>query len=85
MNTETNQNQTAENFRNKILAESAELQNQLATRNGFVKYYFKILPKCESQNAAFQLTSVIYELLFDSLLFSCYDTFRKEKNKHLKG
>lgn len=78
-------NQNAENYRNNILAKSAILQNQLATKPGFIQYYFKILPNCESQNAAFQVTSLIYELLFNRMLFNCYDTFRKEKNKYLKG
>jgi len=79
-----NQKKIAEDYKNKILAQSAELMQQLATPAAFLKYYYKILPKCASQKAAFDLGNLLYFLVFNEEKYASFDSFRKIKNRHFK-
>tara|TARA_B100000809_G_scaffold71197_1_gene68816 strand:+ start:290 stop:535 length:246 start_codon:yes stop_codon:yes gene_type:complete len=79
-----NQQKIAEDYKNKLLAQTAELMHQLATPAAFLKYYYKILPKCKSQKAAFDIVNLLYYLLFDEEKYSSFDSFRSVKNRHFK-
>lgn len=78
------QQKAAENYKNKILAESAKVMQQIGTREGFIQYYFTILPRCKSQAAAFNVVNLMYELLFGKEMFTTYSSFKKYKNRGLK-
>jgi hypothetical protein len=80
-----NQQKNADEYRNKILAQSAELMQQLATNSGFFKYYYKVLPKFNSQHAAFLIVNQLYYLLFGEEKYNSFDGFRKAKNRDLKN
>lgn len=76
-----NQQKIAENYRNKILAQSAELMYQLSSSGRFLIYYNKLLPKCKSQKAAFDVVNLLHLLMFGYEKYSSYNSFRIVKNK----
>lgn len=78
------QEQIAQNYKNKLLAHTAELMQQLATPAAFLKYYYRILPKCRSQKAAFDIVNLLYYLVFNEEKYSSFDSFRAVKNRHFK-
>lgn len=78
------QQKKAEDYTIELQAKAAVLMQQIATRNGFLQYYYRILPKCSSQKAAFLVVNCLYELLFNEEMYQNYDAFRKFKNKDLK-
>jgi hypothetical protein len=79
-----NQQKIAEDYRNKLLAQTAELMQQLATPAAFLQYYYKILPKCKSQKAAFDIVNLLYFLVFEEEKYASYNSFRAVKNRHFK-
>ncbi|OCK44371.1 hypothetical protein BA195_06755 [Tenacibaculum soleae] len=80
-----NQQQKANLYQLKIKSQLADLVLQIATSNGFLQYYFKILPKCKTQKDAFELVNLIYYLLFNEYKYTGYNSFRQVKNKYLKN
>lgn len=79
-----NQTKKAEDYTMELQAKAAVLMQQIATKNGFLQYYYKILPKCTSQKSAFLVVNALYQLLFDEEMYQNYDAFRKFKNRDLK-
>jgi hypothetical protein len=79
-----NQKQIAENYEKDINAQLSHLMKQLATPAAFLKYYFRILPKCKSQKAAFDIVNLLYLLVFDEEKYASYNSFRQVKNSHFK-
>ena len=80
-----NQQQKADLYQLKIKSQLADLVLQIATSNGFLQYYFKILPKCKTQKDAFDLVNLMYFLIFNEYKYAGYNSFRQVKNKYLKN
>lgn len=78
------QQKIAENYRIKILAQTAELMQLIGTKDAFVRYYYKVLPRCKSQKQVYVLVSVMYELIYKEELFKTYSAFRMYKKRNLK-
>lgn len=81
MNYYNSQHKAAADYEQKILAASAVLMAQLGTKQGFLEYYYKILPRCYSCTEAFEITNLLHCLLFGEEKFSSYNAFRHFKNK----
>ena len=73
-------NKAAEIYRQKILSNVAELMHQLNKPGGFEEYYIKLLPKCSTQKAAFNMANSIYFLLFEQYRFVSYNAFLKHQS-----
>lgn len=83
--TKAKQQQAAINYQNFILAQSAVLMQELATDTTFFRYFYKLLPNCQSQREAFQVANLLHELLFGVEKYKSYDSFKKAKNRALKN
>ena len=79
-----NSQKKADQYTRDLQSQVSVLMKQIATRNGFLRYYIKILPRCKSQKSAFDIVNLLYYLVFDEEMFSSYDAFRWHKNKGLK-
>jgi hypothetical protein len=55
------------------------------TYASFEERYFKYLPKCKTQEEAYELAAKDYNTLFGVDKYSCYNSFRNVKNKRLKN
>ena len=78
------QKTNAEIYEKEIKSRLFGLTRQLATKQGFFSYYYKILPKCKTQEAAFDIVNLLHYLLFDEYKYSSYNSFRHVKNKELR-
>ena len=76
--------QSPEQFKQKIEAMILPIAQKLGSRSGFFEYWFKILPKCKSQKAAFDLVNLLHLKIFKEEKYTSYDSFRKQKNSYLK-
>jgi hypothetical protein len=79
-----NQQQKAQEYATSLQAQLAVLMKLIATKSKFLEYYYKILPKCKSQNEAFEIVNLLYYLVFDEELYNSYDAFRMCKNRNIK-
>ncbi|QOD60645.1 hypothetical protein H9I45_15095 [Polaribacter haliotis] len=76
--------QSPEQFKQIIEAKVLPIAQQLGTRQGFFEYWFKILPRCKSHKAAFDLTNLLYLKIFKEQKYTSFDSFRNQKNTYLK-
>lgn len=79
-----NQQQKAIQYEVQLKSKLYDLQKKLATRSGFVAYYYLILPKCKTFVAAFELTNLMYFKLFNEYLFNSYHAFSMYRKKWLQ-
>lgn len=64
----------------KELKRENELLRQIATRDGFFKYYFEELPKHRTYVECFIAINEKYLDLFGETKYESYDSFRKQVN-----
>lgn len=79
-----NQLKIALQYEIELKSQLYDLQKQLATRSGFVKYYYKILPRCQTLTAAYEITNLMYYKLFGEYCFNSYHAFCMYRKKTLK-
>lgn len=79
------QQQKADKYEANLNAQLTILMLKLGTTAGFRQYYFDILSKCKNQKAAFEITNLLYFLIWGEYKYSSDDSFRKSKNKFLKN
>lgn len=79
-----NQQQTAQQHQENIDKQVLEIASQLGNSLGFFRYYWQILPRCKTQKAAFQITNLMYRLIFSEEKYTNYDAFRKQLNRKRK-
>jgi hypothetical protein len=77
--------QSPEAFQQQISALAFPLAQKLGTREGFFEYWFQILPRCKSHKAAFDLANLIHFKIFKEEKYTCYESFKNQKNKYLKN
>lgn len=77
--------QTPEQFKQKLESMVLPLAQKLGTRNGFFEYWFKILPRCKTQKAAFDIVNLLHLKIFKEEKYNSYDSFHKQKNRYLKS
>lgn len=78
------QKEKAIQYEMELKSKLYDLQKKLATRSGFVNYYYTILAKCKNFKAAYDLVSLMYYKLFNEYLFSSYHAFIMYRKKCLK-
>lgn len=78
------QQKIANQYEIELKSKLYDLQKKLATRTGFVNYYYIILPRCKTLTAAFEITNLMYYKLFDEYLFTSYHAFCMCRKKMLK-
>lgn len=78
-------NQTPEQFKLSVEAKVLPIAQKLGTRKGFFEYWFKILPKCKSHKAAFDITNLLYLKIFKEEKYNSYGSFKNQKNRYLKN
>lgn len=76
--------QKAEHHANKIKAHAFELSQKLGSTPGFINYWFKILPKCSSHKAAFEIADLLHTKIFGVEKFSNFESFKTYKNRLFK-
>ena len=74
-----------EEFKQFISARVLVVARQLATRQGFFEYWFKILPKCKSHKTAFDIVSFLYFILFKEEKYASFNSFQSQKKRYLKS
>ena len=78
------QQKIANQYEIELKSKLYDLQKKLATRTGFLKYYYKILPRCKTLTSAFEITNLMYYKLFDEYCFTSYHSFCMFRKKTLK-
>ena len=76
--------QSSEEFQQFISAKVLVVAQQLATRQGFFEYWFKVLPACSSHKRAFDLTNLLYQLIFKEEKYASFNSFQSQKTRYLK-
>jgi hypothetical protein len=79
------QQETSQQFQQKIEAKVLPLAQKLGTRQGFFEYWFQILPRCKSHKAAFDIVNLLHHLIFNEEKYTSYDSFKKQKTRYLKN
>lgn len=84
INEAKNQKEIAQQYELELKSKLYDLQKKIATRTGFIAYYYQILPRCKSLKSAFEITNLMYYKLFDEYLFSSYHSFCMCRKRTLK-
>ena len=80
-----NQQQKANNYEIELKSKLYEAQKVLATKAGFLQYYYNIVGKCDTQETAYNIVSNMYYLLFNEFMFKSFNSFRMYRNRNLKN
>lgn len=60
-------------------------EGNLLSLDGFIQRYFYYLKKAKTNEEAYHLTAKEYKELYGMDRYSCYDSFRRVKNRKLKS